>query len=1122
MRLLVRVLATLIWVVALIWLIQEPKPEPLITLLGATTAFFGSLLKKEASDEGRLHRWQWPSWGYEKRYRQYIIDRHQYFDVKGLNFQGPFNLALSQIFVELSLDSQSPHDAEAAVIPVELRHGRHTIWALLQAKQMASHSLVIIGVPGSGKTTLLKYISLVLAGNRRRRQQLGVPDKLPMLLFLRDHARAIATEAQSANRASNHTKGLGGLSQLLIDRLSDTDLRQLCLALTVNYEGLPVGGTREKIIELLTYLNNRNRLAELLETGQKLRPDILWKEFENAATSNEAVAALSRYSLVDAIEDSLLRWGPPPPTGWLERKLSRGQCLILLDGLDEIADPQQRQAVVTWVERQMIQYSSNRFILSSRPFGYRDNPLERVAVFEVKPFSNNQVQLFVQNWYLANEIMGSQKDDRSVRIQAGEGATDLLKRIRNNPNLITLAVNPLLLTMIATVHRFHSSLPGRRVELYAEICEVFLGKRQEAKGLQLELTPLQCQRILQPLAWDMMIRQQREISLAEALPLIAEPLARISPQTKAEHFFKSIEEGSGLLLEKETGVYTFAHLTFQEFLAAMHAQAQQFEGELARRVAEPWWHETIRLYAARADATAIIQACLTGEPPTVPALILALECSKEGGEITPQVRQQLDHVISYGVEEEGRWQFVAKAMLGLRLRHLINVDEAVLVDPSFISHAEYQLFLNEQQILGHYCQPDHWQHIHFLPVQATKPVAGVRPEDAIAFCDWLTKQEGDPHWRYRLPEPGELENYGLGQAADVSHQTNIGYWTASARDITCEMAFGQIPSLSLNAIEQYLNKDFKRTSDNFCSGIEPDPALHLDLIRGFDIEGSITRTLDLDLARDLELAVDSALDLNFDYVLTLALVLDEIHKLDFASHLQIVQALAVNLDYVRSYTGTPDFSLAIHIIRALSHTLDYTYDLALSLDFANLRAVDRNVVHALYLDICYALDIVHSLDNPNADALAYDLDLIRARTLNFVNAFDIELDPDRTLYLDLDYALTVVRACMNTTLTWLVYAGIYGIIQRVPPQVGKIAHLRHSLFQLVLRLSNNQLETHDTTSWRRQERNRTLNLKEQIDQLLNTGFELYLDLVILEERIKGNLPAFEGIRLVKERRKQTK
>src|SRR5437867_3305603 len=104
-----------------------------------------------------------------------------------------------------------------------------------------------------------------------------------------------------------------------------------------------------------------------------------------------------------------------------------------------------------------------------------------------------------------------------------------MRRINGSEVLTELAVNPLLLTMIATVHRYRSELPGRRVELYREICDVFLGKRQSARGLEspLDLTPGQKQRVLEPLAYRMMCQAQRKISAADAGDAVQGALARV-------------------------------------------------------------------------------------------------------------------------------------------------------------------------------------------------------------------------------------------------------------------------------------------------------------------------------------------------------------------------------------------------------------------------------------------------------------------------------------------------------------------------------------------------------------------------------------------------------------------
>ena len=308
---------------------------------------------------------------YRKQYYQYLYYQHRDFDVKGLSTLGTYTLELDQVFVDLRIDPTTALRATPNPIPVSqaLLEGSNSIWDYLAAAQLNTQHLAIIGPPGSGKTTLLKHITLALAAPRKRGQQsppARMLHKLPIFLFLRDHASMIREQAH--------------------------------------------------------------------------------------------------YTLGNAILDHLKKWEqPPPPPGWFKRQLSRGRCLVMLDSLDEVADPETRTAVVNWVERQMAACPRNRFLVTSRPFGYRSNPLGGVTVLEVRPFTTRQVERFIYQWYLANEIMSKQKDDPGVRMRARAEATALLGRLRNTPALFDLTVNPLLLTMIATIHRYGGELPGNRV-----------------------------------------------------------------------------------------------------------------------------------------------------------------------------------------------------------------------------------------------------------------------------------------------------------------------------------------------------------------------------------------------------------------------------------------------------------------------------------------------------------------------------------------------------------------------------------------------------------------------------------------------------------------------------------
>jgi hypothetical protein len=348
--------------------------------------------------------------------------------------------------------------------------------------------------------------------------------------------------------------------------------------------------------------------------------------------------------LAQLIQDQFAdRQAPLPPTGWLENQLQSGACIVMLDGLDEVADPQTRRILVDWVEQCMAAYGRNCFIVTSRPHGYVSNPLSNVLLLQAMPFSAQQVEQFVYNWYLANEVIASHKDDSGVREDARRGAIDLLERIKSSKEISQLAVNPLLLTMVITIHRYRSSLPGRRVELYSEIVDVFLGKRQQARGLELEMTPSQKGRVLQALAYEMTKRKIRSIEIAKAETIIVEPLSGIAPDVMPSEFLREVENSSGLLLEVENEIYSFSHITFQEYLTSIYIIEERLEEILQQQINDEWWHETILLYCAQTDGSQIINACLS--KLNVSTLNLAIRCMEEAREINSTVRNDFNNAI---------------------------------------------------------------------------------------------------------------------------------------------------------------------------------------------------------------------------------------------------------------------------------------------------------------------------------------------------------------------------------------------------------------------------------------------------------------------------------------------
>lgn len=518
--------------------------------------------------------------------------------------------------------------------------------------------------------------------------------------------------------------------------------------------------------------------------------------------------AAEGFTIVEAVQRTAPR-GTNIDLPWLRRRLSERACVIMLDGLDEVSDPQVREQLSRWVEDQVSSFPGNHWIVSSRPFGYQANPLTGFTVLAVQPLRRGQIETFLRQWYLANEIRASAKDDPGVRMKAADGAEDLLARLDKTPDLSKLAVNPLLLTLIASVHRFRSSLPGRRVELYSEICDVFLGRRQEARGVAIDLTPAQKKLVLQRLAWELMSTGRREIQVQEAADVIREPLERVRPGDAPVDFLRMVERGSGLLMEREAGTWSFSHKTFQEYLAAAHAQDRALGGELALKVADEWWHETIRLFVAQGDASPIIAACLEGDPPTLPALLLAIQCADEGREVAPDVRKKLLSLVDNELDsgDERRWRLAAECLLEMRLRNLRRVDEGVYVDDSPITNAEYQLFVDAEAAAGQVRALDHWPGMRFADGEARAPVLGVRGVDALAFCDWLTRRDGGDWW-YRLPMTSELSIDGDAAGDDDA------LWAVDDEGDPVVLSGGRSPDRAmLPRLEQCLSKDLSRLLD---------------------------------------------------------------------------------------------------------------------------------------------------------------------------------------------------------------------------------------------------------------------------------------------------------------------
>jgi hypothetical protein len=97
-----------------------------------------------------------------------------------------------------------------------------------------------------------------------------------------DYVRKLVSEPGLQVEASGAARRehLARLRQALIARFDEGELRTLCYDLDVDYDSLPAQGKANKAQELIKYLENRERIPELVEIGMRMRPDVAWKRPE--------------------------------------------------------------------------------------------------------------------------------------------------------------------------------------------------------------------------------------------------------------------------------------------------------------------------------------------------------------------------------------------------------------------------------------------------------------------------------------------------------------------------------------------------------------------------------------------------------------------------------------------------------------------------------------------------------------------------------------------------------------------------------------------------------------------------------------------------------------------------
>lgn len=485
----------------------------------------------------------------------------------------------------------------------------------------------------------------------------------------------------------------------------------------------------------------------------------------------------------------------------LQYYIEEKKAVILIDGLDELLS-EYRESVINAFADLGIKFKGNKIVFSSRPHGIEGPAVKRFGKSHIKihPLDTEQVNLFINRWfkYLYPGEIGS----------GGKTAQTMIGEIRVHPAINQLVDNPLMLTAICILYHDEKELPGQRAELYKKFIDNMLYRRfKESEKVYT---------FLKILAYEMHQKRVRGIDKSSCIEILSRVYLKKEQEKKEEYHkrldktFDDIESKCGLL-KLESGEFSFWHLTFQEFLTALHIvdTSRDYSKAIGSYLRDDWYKEVIELYIGylsidnKTWANGIIADIINSKDQSPfkkwllastslvdihkdrreedvkgavkKCMVKIIEAEKD-----PKVLLQAGENLGWLGDTRDLEEFVAVEGGIYNLEELGEVDiKPFEIGKYPVTNDWYARFMAEEG----YLQKEFWSKEGFKWLEKkgqkqplywdehkwkcpNSPVVGVCLYEADAFCRWLTLIRNDGH-TYRLPTEQEWQAAAAGKEGRI-------------------------------------------------------------------------------------------------------------------------------------------------------------------------------------------------------------------------------------------------------------------------------------------------------------------------------------------------------------------
>jgi len=289
----------------------------------------------------------------------------------------------------------------------------------------------------------------------------------------------------------------------------------------------------------------------------------------------------------------------PNARPFIQLILQQGKAIVLFDGLDEVQQENRQRAQLIDVLRDFSrQYLTSQCLITCR-IAATDYSFEQFTYMEVADFTNEQINEYAKKWFsgekLAKQALFFQEFNRPEH----QGLRDLAR-------------TPLLLSLLCLGFEDSLRFPHRRVDIYEDALEVLLKKWDSNRAIQRDeiyrgLSLTRKRQLFARVAAETFqqgkyfIKQDFLVKHIETF-LHKLPARDQTGDIDGEAVLKAIEMQHGIFVERAQKIYSFSHLTFQEYFTARYiADNPKAINELMQHCTDKRWREVFLLTASLLD-----------------------------------------------------------------------------------------------------------------------------------------------------------------------------------------------------------------------------------------------------------------------------------------------------------------------------------------------------------------------------------------------------------------------------------------------------------------------------------------------------------------------------------------